>query len=194
VNRTHRQTSLLFLLTLLWLAGCATAPTGGTLPPVEDRAAGSPPPVLAPAPGTAAYPLGSGEGAQPIPLGQPVPPPIQPSAGPAAASPAVVALMQTAAVQRHEGQLDQAAASLERALRIEPDNALLWGHLAELRLAQERWIQAEQLALKSNRLSSGDRTLQARNWETIADARSAMGDDRGSQQAREQSRRLRTSP
>jgi hypothetical protein len=64
-----------------------------------------------------------------------------------------------------------AAASLERALRIEPNNAGLWSRLAEVRLRQGDKAQAEQLALKSNGLAGADAALRARNDRIIAQAR-----------------------
>ncbi|VAW76438.1 hypothetical protein MNBD_GAMMA13-1018 [hydrothermal vent metagenome] len=96
---------------------------------------------------------------------------------------AVVALLGQADRYRTNGDSGNEAATVERALRIEPNNARLWGRLADIRLQQERPQQAEQLALKSIALASGDRQLQAGNWRLIARARWALNDSEGARQA-----------
>jgi hypothetical protein len=45
-------------------------------------------------------------------------------------------LLDTAEQRASAGHLDSAAATLERALRLEPQNPLLWHRLARLRLQQ----------------------------------------------------------
>jgi tetratricopeptide (TPR) repeat protein len=107
------------------------------------------------------------------------------------ATPAVVALLQGARDQQQAGQYDSAAATLERALRIEPDNAHLWHQLGQVRLQQQQWAQAEQMARKSLRLISGDRLLAAANWRLIAAARQGSGDLAGSREAERQAGDLR---
>jgi predicted Zn-dependent protease len=102
----------------------------------------------------------------------------------------VVALLGQAEKQANSGDLDAAAASLERAIRIEPRNPLLWYHLATVRLAQQEAAQAEQLAVKSNSLAAGNRLQQSRNWRLIAKARQALGDRAGAQAAERRAREL----
>jgi len=70
-----------------------------------------------------------------------------------------------------QGDLTASAASLERALRIEPNNAGLWSRLAEVRLRQGDTAQAEQLALKANGLAGADVALRSRNDQIVAQAR-----------------------
>ncbi|MFA7386284.1 MAG: tetratricopeptide repeat protein [Thiohalobacteraceae bacterium] len=115
----------------------------------------------------------------------PLPPPVSGTAIPAPPpeNSAVIALMERADRQYQTRDLDAAAASLERALRIEPRNALLWHRLAAVRLDLGQQDQAIQLANKSNSLAGGDRGLQARNWQLIANARRAKGDLAGAQAA-----------
>ncbi len=84
-------------------------------------------------------------------------------------------LLSRAEQQQRDGDLDGAVSSIERALRIEPRNAHLWHRLAELRLAQERFRMAIELAEKSNALAAGDRALKRANWLLIADAWRADG-------------------
>lgn len=96
---------------------------------------------------------------------------------------AVVALLDKAHRQSAAGELEQAGANLERALRIEPHNAMLWHELARLRLDQGLYRQAENMAVKSNGLAGEDRTLRAENWRLIGQARSGQGDLNGAQAA-----------
>jgi len=104
--------------------------------------------------------------------------------------PAVVALLQQAEQQANAGELEPAAASLERAIRIDPRNPVLWYHLATVRLSQGESSQAEQLAVKSNSLAAGNRTQQARNWQLIAQARREQNDTRGAAAAEQRAREL----
>ena len=110
---------------------------------------------------------------------------VQPTAPPPVASrnPAVVALLDRAHSQSAAGELEQAGASLERALRIEPRNALLWQKLARVRLDLGLYRQAESLAAKSNGFAAGNRILRGENWRIIGQARSGLGDFRGAQDA-----------
>jgi len=84
---------------------------------------------------------------------------------------AVAALLDRAADRQRAGDLDGAAAALERALRIAPDDARIWNRLARVRLAQGRFRQAAGLAAKSNSLAGGDPGLRADNDRIIARAR-----------------------
>jgi tetratricopeptide (TPR) repeat protein len=107
-----------------------------------------------------------------------------------AGSPAVIALLDRADQQYRARDLDAAAASLERALRIEPRNPRLWHRLAAVRLEQGQYGQAVQMAGKSNSLAGGDTRLQARNWRLIAAARRAQGDAQGARAAEDRASRL----
>ena len=100
------------------------------------------------------------------------------------ANPAVLALLNNADAQEQAGQFEQAAAALERALRLEPRNAMLWHRLARLRLSQGQWQTAVDLAAKSNSLAGGNGDLQARNWQVIAVAKERQGDRDGAREAR----------
>jgi tetratricopeptide (TPR) repeat protein len=97
---------------------------------------------------------------------------------------AVAVLVRRADDQRRAGDLEAAAASLERALRISPEDADLWHRLAEVRLGQGDYPMVSQLAAKSNALSSpADGALRSANWRLIARARRAMGDTDGARSA-----------
>ncbi|UCH53076.1 MAG: tetratricopeptide repeat protein [Pseudomonadota bacterium] len=103
---------------------------------------------------------------------------------------AVAALVSQARADLDAGRRSNAAAALERALRIEPRNAALWRELAKVRLADGRYDQAEQLAAKSNSFAGSDRALRAANFRLIADARAARGDTAGAQSALDHAREL----
>ncbi len=105
-------------------------------------------------------------------------PPTQPSD-----NTAVMALLNKAKHQSAAGRMDQASANLERALRIEPRNPMLWLELARVRLEQGQYRQAENMAAKSNMLAGTNRYLQAENWRIIGEARSRRGDLQGAREA-----------
>ena len=98
-------------------------------------------------------------------------------------SKAALALLAKARDAANQGQLSVAEAQLERALRIEPQNAVLWHYMAKLRLHQGQLSQAAGLAAKSNSLDQDNRELQADNWRIIAHARYQKGDKAGAQAA-----------
>jgi len=131
------------------------------------------------------------------PYGLPYPEPGQaPGQAPAPVikshSPAVVALLEHAEQQANAGELASAAASLERAIRIDPRNPVLWYHLATVRLAQDDPSQAEQLAVKSNSLATGINAQLLRNWQLIAQARRKQNNTAGAAAADRQVRELQS--
>ena len=125
----------------------------------------------------------------PAPAPAPTP---EPAAKPAAPSEnvAVAGLMQSARADVAAGRLPNAAATLERALRIEPRNPRLWQELARVRLKQGDYVQAESVAARSNSWAGNDTTLRAENWRLIAQAREARGDAEGARTAFETSQRI----
>lgn len=108
--------------------------------------------------------------------------------GPVSGTPAVVALADSAGRAMSAGHPESAAASLERALRLEPRNPRLWYRLARVRLAQHRDEDAESLASKAVSLS-GDAALAAAAWRVVAAARRARGDIAGARDADRQAAR-----
>ena len=85
-------------------------------------------------------------------------------------------LLIASETQSREGDWDGAANSLERALRLESRNALLWSRLAGVRYQQKDWQQAVQLAAKSNTLSAKNNDLRRQNWNMMANSYDALGD------------------
>ena len=96
---------------------------------------------------------------------------------------AIAGLVESARTDSAAGRLPNAAASLERALRIEPRNPRLWQELARVRLRQGDNIQAENLAQRSNTWGGTDNRLRAENWSLIAQSRQARGDAEGARKA-----------
>ncbi|MGB9329512.1 MAG: tetratricopeptide repeat protein, partial [Steroidobacteraceae bacterium] len=89
-----------------------------------------------------------------------------------AASSALVAQAHT---QAAGGDFGQAAATLERALRIEPENPLLWIELGRARLGENNPAQADAMGRKALALATGDATAQSSAWHLIADSLRALG-------------------
>lgn len=90
---------------------------------------------------------------------------------PRSMSKAVKTLVQQAELQRSSGDLTGAAATLERALRIEPDSAYVWNRLAHVRAEQGQAGLAGELAAKSNAFAGSDEALKRDNERLIARSR-----------------------
>jgi len=103
---------------------------------------------------------------------------------------ATTGLLQEAFAAEAGGDAEKAVALLERALRVAPEDPLPWSRLAGLRLRQGQGSQAQQLAVKSNRLAGQQVALQAANWRIIAGVRRVAGDDAGARTAEEAAERL----
>ena len=97
----------------------------------------------------------------------------------------IVALLDEADTHANAGHSDKASAFIERALRIEPNNALLWHRLALIRVQQQEWQQAIALARKSNALVVNNPGLKSANWGIIADAYEKLGDKQKAKEARQ---------
>lgn len=131
------------LVCLGTLAGCASL----TASSPASRAPSEPAPGV-PAPAT------------PEPGQPPAPsPPSRPQSDAHAAS---QALLEQSRAQRAAGNNTQAAASIERALRIDPNNAALWVELGEIHLAAGNRSQAASMARKALTLTAGDAALESR--------------------------------
>ena len=163
---------------------------------------GSPQPPASTHPATA----GTGEGpvikAQPeiIPpttgepqISAPTPTPLpkeRPKAPAATLSPASKALVSQAEAQRRKGDLPGATVTLERALRIEPNNPLLWIEMGRLRMDQRNYAQAEAMGRKALAMSVGDDRTQSQAWQLISDSLKARGKNPQAQEAAEKARAL----
>jgi Tfp pilus assembly protein PilF len=83
-------------------------------------------------------------------------------------------LIETASEQYAEGKLDQAAATLERALQIQPSNPATLHYLGVLRLQQGQYDQAQVLATRSNLRVGRNTALRNRNLQLIQAAQHAQ--------------------
>ncbi|CAI8727887.1 TPR_REGION domain-containing protein [Pseudomonas sp. IT-P74] len=93
---------------------------------------------------------------------------------PAQSNSASTTLIETASRQYENGQLDQAAATLERALHIQPNNPATLHYLGVLRLQQGQYQQAETLAARSNLRVGRNVALRNRNFQLIQAAQQAQ--------------------
>lgn len=97
--------------------------------------------------------------------------------------PVVLALLKQAEEETANGNSQQAIATLERGIRIQPKDPWLWHQLGVLRLKQKQWQKAIVMAEKSLSLAQGHQNLISANWQIIATARRGMGDERGAIEA-----------
>jgi tetratricopeptide (TPR) repeat protein len=121
-------------------------------------------------------------GESPSTTPEPTPPPApvvrEPTLG--AASRALVGQAQTQLATKNYAV---AASSIERALRIEPDNPLLWIELGKVRFAEGNYVQAENMARKAVSMSVNAPRAQSSAWRLIADSYRARGKNIEAQQA-----------
>lgn len=151
--RITRGLSIPILMTLLLLSGCATAPETWDDNTVDSRVRQ---PAQQDSAGTQVFPL---------------------------ENPAVKELQANASAAEAEGDLDQATALLERALRIQPRNPEVLQHMAEVQLQSRDWDQALNFASRSYDVGPRVGEICSRNWRTISVAREYLGDKPGSAEA-----------
>jgi tetratricopeptide (TPR) repeat protein len=136
--------------TSLGVAPTRPAPTPAPAPPVSSPL---PEPTAPPPPATL-----------PPSLSRPEPPPERdvarrPQSDATAAS---SALLDQSRAQRAAGSLPAARATLERALRLDPNNPEVWIELGELELQTGNLTQATAMARKALTLTGRDARLEAR--------------------------------
>lgn len=93
------------------------------------------------------------------------------------------ALVNQATTQRRSKNFVQAAATLERALRIEPKNPLLWLEYGALRMDEHNYPQAESMGRKALASATGDPHTQSSAWRLIADSYKARNQTALAEQA-----------
>ena len=121
---------------------------------------------------------------QVAPLPEPRTLPAYPKSADEVSGAAVVSLLKQARQAREAGNVQQAQASLDRALRIEPRNYFVWSSMGQTYLEQKNYAQAVTAAQKSNSLARGNVYVELENYRTIAAAREASGDSSGALTAR----------
>lgn len=134
----------------------------------------APPPNFPESSSPSAAPGGAGS-AQPVPVTPNAPPPAgEPPPRPVPKQyrlgPASTALVAQAHKQMTGGDFGLAAATIERAMRIEPDNPLLWIELGRVRYTAGDYAQADSMGHKALALATGDVQARASAWRLIADS------------------------
>lgn len=140
-------------------------------PPVSSPRPGPQSGTTQPSPQTPTPPA---QGPSPVP---PPPAPPAPTTKEFHLSAASAALVKQGRAQSLKGEYPAAIATLERALRIEPDNPLVWLELGQTHLSAKNPPQAESMARKAIVLATGNPQLQANGWRLIGDAYRARGRD-----------------
>lgn len=166
------QRVVLTISLALALGACATAPYESAVP-VRPSAPGA-----APAEAGVSQSPASPNPASPAPVPEPVPAPRSHRLG--AATSALVTQARSASAQ---GDFDAAAATLERALRIEPDNPLVWIEMGRMRLASGDAAQAQYMGRRALALAAGAPREQSASWRLIAEALRARGRNAEAQEA-----------
>lgn len=87
---------------------------------------------------------------------------------------------------RQNGQLPQAVALVERAIRLEPSRGDLWVQLGRLRFEEGELARAEQYAGKGIALTRTAQPARQLGWLLLADISEARGDISGAEQIRSQ--------
>jgi len=150
------------LLLAILAAGCVPPDMGRPQPSTT-----APVPSTAPPPAVAVI--------RPVPdLGEAPPAPAEPLPAPRTAPPvssASQALLTQSRSHQAAGRYEQAAASIERAVRIEPRQPVLWLELGNIRLKEGDFAQAESMGRKALSLATGDATLTAKAEQLIATAK-----------------------
>ena len=101
-----------------------------------------------------------------------VPPPPSADGG---MSPASESLLAQARAQRNAGEPGQASMTLERAIRIDPDQPALWLELARVHFDDGNFTQAEQLARKAGALAPPAGPLRSSIDAVVEEARRRQG-------------------
>jgi predicted Zn-dependent protease len=108
----------------------------------------------------------------PVEEAQPLPEPVNREPILGAASRALVAQAQAQLATKN---FAVAASSIERALRIEPDNPLLWIELGKVRQAEGNFVQAENMGRKALSMATNAPRAQSAAWALLADSYRARG-------------------
>ena len=103
---------------------------------------------------------------------------------------AVDKLIAKGDAQRRQGDYRNAAATLERALRLAPQSGGAYLALSRVRLDQKSYGEALQLAEKSLSLSADSKRAQKEAWLVISEVKKRRGDVNGSLEAAKKARRL----
>ena len=168
---TTWQRKLPSLVAVLVVSACAVPPPYRTPAPPAPV----PPPTQEPPVETRPAP------APEPPVEQPLPP--APVVREPVLSAASRALVNQAQIQLQSKNYPVAASSIERALRIEPDNPLLWIELGKVRQAEGNYVQAENMGRKAASMSVNAPRANSSAWTLIAESLRARGKNSEAQEA-----------
>jgi Flp pilus assembly protein TadD len=156
------QRKLPWLVTAIAVSACTVPPPYKTpAPPAPVPAPQEPPVQTQPAPPPA----------PPVETPEPPPPVVREPTLSAASR----ALVNQAQIQLQSKNYPVAASSIERALRIEPSNPLLWIELGKVRQAEGNYVQAENMARKAASMSVLAPKANSAAWSLIAESLRARG-------------------
>jgi hypothetical protein len=156
---------VLLLISAVALASCTSLRPPEEPAPVENRDIPSsvPPPILPP---PSSRPLPPPDSPPPV-----VPTEPEPAPPPRAATPSSTLLASVDAAMA-AGQLEQAAALCERALRISPRDGHVWYRLATIRYQQARFTDAAGLARRAMSFAGPDAKLAQDSQRLLQQAES----------------------
>ncbi|HET9485465.1 MAG TPA: tetratricopeptide repeat protein [Xanthomonadales bacterium] len=92
-------------------------------------------------------------------------------------------LRTEARTHEQRGDAAEAAATVDRALKLHPNDPALLQWRAELALSETAWQDAERIAQRSYELGPQLGEICVRNWLTIKAARTERGDPQGAASA-----------
>lgn len=98
--------------------------------------------------------------------------------------PGVAALLDAAQADERAGRYADAAAGIDRAIKLSPDSPDLLQDRAEVAVRLRDYATAERLARQSWSLGPQLGPLCARNWQTVVEMRLQAGDEAGAAAAR----------
>ena len=155
----------LLLISAVALASCTSLQPPEQPAPVESRDLPPAPPPVVPPPSS-----------RPLPPPESPPPvvPVEPETAPpppSAATPSSTLLASVDAAMA-AGQLEQAAALCERALRISPRDGHVWYRLATIRYQQARFTDAAGLARRAMSFAGPDAKLAQDSQRLLQQAES----------------------
>ena len=148
------------LAACLAATACTSLGTSFPRPSPAPRTLPPPAPTTPPTPTSRAEPSAGPSIIRPD--STPAPPPYLPPRTQSDARGASDALLAQSRSERAAGSYAQATASIERALRLDPNNAELWVERGELALQTGNATQAATMARKALTLTGANRTLAAR--------------------------------
>lgn len=157
-----KMKNVLLILALGLLTACSGNMGRGIPAPVETRGqvirTPAPEPAQPPVVGRVIEPIVERD-VRPVEVIPPVAPSVSEPVRPATPASPVATLMASVDTAVAAGELEQAAALCERALRISPRDGYVWYRLASIRFQQQRYSDADGFARRALGFAGADRGL-----------------------------------